>query len=523
MNMDGILQTLGRLSLEASALIAVVLLLRWLMGPKLSAGWRVTLWALVALKLVLLAVLPVGFGVGQTQEVSAVAEVVVVQERSVTSVGSVGSQEVPAESLPVLLMLWLTGAVAVLSIAIWRHWRYMQNLKLNASTRAASPEIRRAASQAGLRRLPRVWISSEVVVPAVTGIFRCSLILPGQAVQHQVVLHELFHLKHQDIAVNWAWMALLALHWFNPLVWLAASRCQEDRELRCDEAALRFSSAAERIAYGRELLRLQENFIAPPALAGVAACVRNHPPLRQRILMITQPTTTQPWAKYALTALTLGLASIFFGTAQAEEEKSRTREGERSSRTPAIGERGEEVRKSGTREGEKTAMGEREGERGKSREGEGADRGKREGGGDREGAKTGLRDGDKPRTGMRDGEGEGRRGPRDGEGERGAARDGERGKSAEGRVSGRGRESGSGKTIVLRVIDGGNQVQVGEDKVAIGRLRGHLQSFLPQNAGSPVVIQADDDVPFKAVSEVLDAARDNGAKGATIQAATRER
>jgi hypothetical protein len=237
--------------------------------------------------------------------------------------------------------------------------------------------------------------------------------------------------------------------------------------------------------------------------------------------MITQPTTNHPWAKYALAALTLGLASVFFGTAQAEEEKSRSREGERSRSSSTSGERGEEVRKPAARdgrEGENPAMGEREGDRGKPREGEGADRGaKREG--DREGAKTGPRDGDKPRSGPKDGEGEARRGPRDGEGERSGPRDGERGMSAEGRD----RKASAGNTIVLRVISGGEQVQIGENKVALGRLRGHLSTFLPQNAGSPVVIQADDDVPFKTVAEVLDAARDNGARGASIQTGSPKR
>ena len=38
--------------------------------------------------------------------------------------------------------------------------------------------------------------------------------------------------------------------------------------------------------YGHTLLRIQETFFAPPAIAGLAPCVRNHPTLRQRILMI---------------------------------------------------------------------------------------------------------------------------------------------------------------------------------------------------------------------------------------------
>ena len=43
-----------------------------------------------------------------------------------------------------------------------------------------------------------------------------------------VILHELLHLRRMDVAVSWALSAVQTLHWFNPLVWFAASRIKEE-------------------------------------------------------------------------------------------------------------------------------------------------------------------------------------------------------------------------------------------------------------------------------------------------------
>jgi beta-lactamase regulating signal transducer with metallopeptidase domain len=514
--MNTVLTSLFRLSLEASALVLLVLLARKILGPRLSAGWRVALWALVALKLVCPAVLPTGFGIGTMSTVQDNA-VVVAEPITVVLPSLVEAVQEPVVAastsslMPILFLVWLGGALTVMGMALWRHHRFTQSLRRCSRCSPASPEVRQAARQAGLGQAPAVRLSQQALVPSVTGFIQPTLVLPAQPVQQQVILHELFHIKHLDLPVNWAWLVLQALHWFNPLVWLAAACCQQDRELRCDESALACATNAERIAYGRELIRLQETFLAPPALAGVAACVRNHPPLRQRILMITQPVTQSPWARAALAVCLSIVTAFFFGAAQAEEgEKNRSREGERSEKPAAEG--AAKTEEGGKRDGaaEGGKMREGDGKRG-AREGEGdAKKGTREGEGgakregDRGKEKPGPRDGERSKTGMRDGEGEGKKGARDGEGKRG--------KEGEGSDM-----PGTGTSITVRVIDGGEQVQIGKEKMPMNKLRAYLSEFLPAHRGAKVAVQADDDVPFKTVSQVLDAVRDNGAKNASIQ------
>jgi hypothetical protein len=216
-------------------------------------------------------------------------------------------------------------------------------------------------------------------------------------------------------------------------------------------------------------------------------------------VILQHPMNTHTHQTAAGVAVALGLA-IFsaggIGTAQ-EVEKDRSRAGVRSggsreAAAPRIG------------EGEKPAMREAEGgNKSAAREGE-----RKPGAGDGEGErKPGMREGE---GGKRGGDAEGaKRGPRDGEG---AAKKGPRDGDA----------AGEAESIVLRVIDGGEKVQIGKERINRQNLRAHLSQFLPEHPGAKVTVEAEDDVPFKIVSEVLDAARDNGAKKATIQSAVKD-
>jgi beta-lactamase regulating signal transducer with metallopeptidase domain len=416
-----------------------------------------------------------------------------------------------------LAAVWAAGAVLVLTVLLVREVRFRRAL-------AARPEcddrellslVRECAAVSGLARPPRVKLTPAECGPAITGLFSPVLLLPAdwrekfdRAALRHVIFHELEHVRSRDLVWNWCAALLTAVHWFNPLVWLAAARFQADRELRCDARALARMAPAERIAYGRTLLRISENFLAPPAIAGLAPCVRHHPSLRHRILMITRPPTSTP-ALQAVFAIALGtLVCLSFGSARAQEEpgKDRSREGQRSPETSE--------KKPAAREGERPKAGERlrEGERARDgerpREGERA----RDGAQPREGEK--MRDGERPRTGERDGE-RPKSGSRDGDRPKSGDREGERPREGERMRDG----EGGRNPIEIRVLGSGDDVRVGSETVPTNRLRGFLKDYLAEHSGRPVVIDADPTTPYAAVAGVLDAVRDNGAKNAQIRPA----
>ncbi len=539
--LDSVLHWLMRTSLEASVLILAVLGLRAVLGARLGPAWRIGLWVLVGAKLLLPACIPAGFGLGGWAQSRPVASLPLRHEitedpmNDLNSSLSVSAQEVvtPGDQATfsashTLFSIWAAGAFSILGWAFWRQRHFERQLAQapGGEDAALLKLVRELKQLAGVKAEVHVRLLSPGSTPAVTGVWQPQILLPAdwgqcfdEASLRHVLLHELLHVRHRDLWWNWATLLVQALHWFNPLVWVIGSRFQADRELRCDAAVLHLISPNERWAYGHTLLRVQETFFAPPVMAGLAPCVRNHPTLLQRISMIAQPHRNHPWLQAVFT-LAFGLITCYaFTTAHAAEEKAlpakeRSREGERG----AV-----------SRETEKSPRASREGDGQKTGEGDGM---KKSGSGDREGTKTGPRDGDRPKTAERDGE-RPKTGPRDGDKPRTGERDGERPKSGEGDrpKSGSGEregmrknaevrksESTSGETLSLRVTQNGERVIIGQEEVPMNRLRGHLQNFLPEHPGALVIVSGDAGVPYKALAEAMDAVRDNGNKNVKIQA-----
>jgi bla regulator protein BlaR1 len=512
MTADTLLHWLQRTSLEASALILAVLGLRLLLGTRLSPAWRIGLWMIVGAKLMLPAFIPAGFGLGallkdpnDTRDRSSIA-ITAPAVPSVLFIPSIPSTALPPAPPPHSSLLmrhsaiaaWLLGTLTVLAVALLRQHRFDSFLR--RCPRSNDPLLTSHLSRlTSLLRIPspEILLLPAGTTPALVGIRQPKLLLPedwetrftDRSLRH-VLLHELCHIRHRDLLWNWAAIAVQALHWFNPLVWFVVSRFQADRELRCDAGALAILSPAERLDYGHTLLRIQETFFAPPTIAGLAPCVRNHPTLRQRILMIATPTTRQPMLQ-ALLVLTLSvLVGYSFTTARAAEKEvpPKVREGSTTTRKDPSNPSDQSDQK-------KPAM--KDGERD---------------GGSKPNAE---RDGEKPRTGSRDGEGMKKGGEREGEGRKPSAESGSKPrKGSEGSADTPVRSSG--ETITLKVIDGGDTVLIGDEKVPMNRLRGFLSSFLPDHPGARVEVTGNDDTPLKALHNTVDAVRDNGNKNVRI-------
>lgn len=151
----------------------------------------------------------------------------------------------PVPALPFLLV-WLAGAAALLARSIVGH--------LGAAVRSArartvlEPRIRalahRAATAVGARDLPRLAWSPDAPVPMTTGVVRNTVLLPLEAREWSddrllhVLLHELAHVARRDTLQGVVADAARALHWPNPLAWMAAARFRHERERACDDRVL---------------------------------------------------------------------------------------------------------------------------------------------------------------------------------------------------------------------------------------------------------------------------------------------
>ncbi len=104
-----------------------------------------------------------------------------------------------------------------------------------------------------------VFECDKVPSPFVFGIFKPKIYLPCNLEEKQrehIVMHERRHIKRLDHITKLVSFAILALHWFNPLVWLGYSLMVRDMEMSCDEGVLKHLGAEAKKDYGLTLVQM---------------------------------------------------------------------------------------------------------------------------------------------------------------------------------------------------------------------------------------------------------------------------
>lgn len=317
-------------SARASLLTVVVLIVQVLLGHRAPARWRYALWLPVLLVLLTPAFPESQWSVGsivRTAPEPLPVPVMVAQEPALNVAPSaVGATETPSPISwsQIMLPAWLLGAAGMIVICIISYaltlWRIKQNrVPVNDALRH---EIAALARGIGLRRAPRVWMATAIRIPAVTGFLHPTLLLPAQfdesltAQEARLVLrHELTHLKRGDLPLNALLCLLLALHWFNPLLWLAFFKVRLDREAACDAQVLDHEPQSERVAYGHTLLRVETAFSHHGLSLGFVGIFQRGSALRSRIQSIATPPTQTVTMKTTLSLCILLLT--FLGITKA--------------------------------------------------------------------------------------------------------------------------------------------------------------------------------------------------------------
>jgi TonB family protein len=124
----------------------------------------------------------------------------------------------------------------------------------------------------GLTRPVHVLISALADGPSVVGWIRPVILLPSATLlgltpqQLEAVLaHEIAHIRRYDYLVNILQIVAETLLFYHPAVWWASARIRHERELCCDDLAVR--SCGDALCYARALTTLEKLRVLTPNLA----------------------------------------------------------------------------------------------------------------------------------------------------------------------------------------------------------------------------------------------------------------
>lgn len=159
-----------------------------------------------------------------------------------------------------------------------------------------------------------VYISDAVETPCLHGLFAPTIyVTPAVAADEtalrHVLSHELSHYRHGDHVWGIFRAAVLALHWYNPLVWWAVALSRRDAELACDESAIALLGESQRADYGRTLIGLSCRGGGRDLLLNATTMTGSKRGLRERIVLIAEKPQTKAAAVF-LAAVVLLFAVI---------------------------------------------------------------------------------------------------------------------------------------------------------------------------------------------------------------------
>lgn len=260
--------TLLNMSLTASVAIVLVILLRLLLkkAPKVISY---ALWGVVLFRLLCPVSIGSDFSVynlfdAPTEESGTVTSVIeyvpsnIVHTEypsvvlpvpgisdAINETLSQGEEQLRADPLegPIFIAtcVWMAGVLAMVIYSIVSYIRLRGKLSVVVPLR------------------DNIFIADDMKSPFVVGLFRPKIYLPcnlGNKEQEYIILHEQHHIKRLDHVMKALAFLALAIHWFNPLVWVAFVLASKDMEMSCDEAVIRKIGGDVRADYSASLLTL---------------------------------------------------------------------------------------------------------------------------------------------------------------------------------------------------------------------------------------------------------------------------
>ncbi len=278
------------MSISASWIIPVVLFFRLILEERAPKWSKVLLWGIVAVRLICpfmiespVSLIPKSVGngtivsgwldnyVGETHTIFEKSEyynAAVAAGREPIYAGDGGYYVVTRQDLlgepftientviPKVTVIWEIGVALLFVYTIISYLQLRQ--KVNT----------------GVLLQENIYQSEKITSSFVLGVIRPRIYVPFSLKEQElnyVIAHEQAHISRKDHWWKVLGFALLAFHWFNPLIWISYILFCKDIELACDEKVIQPFNKSQRADYSQALLSCSvkhRNMIASPLFFG---------------------------------------------------------------------------------------------------------------------------------------------------------------------------------------------------------------------------------------------------------------
>ena len=289
--MDELFAQILEISWQSALIALAVIIVRFFLKKRASKRSICLLWLLVALRLLLPASLLPESPVSLQQPESPPAQVYHdLRQQQETYLSA------PPEQRPEIVQTVVPQRFALLDQlpAIWLGGVGCMLLYMTVSLLRLRWRLRRARHVEG-----NVYRCTEWSTPFVLGVIAPRIYVPETVSEQdfsQVLAHEKCHIRRWDHVFKPLAFLLLAVHWFDPVLWVAYVLLGRDMESACDEKVLKNATPSQRAAYSRALVacaaQSKMTAVCPLAFGEVA--------VKERVKNVLQNRKPAVWAAIML-------------------------------------------------------------------------------------------------------------------------------------------------------------------------------------------------------------------------------
>lgn len=250
---------LVNMSIYGGVFIIAVLLLRVIL-KKAPKRFVIFLWALATMRLLVPVNIGSSFSVFtllnsfSNRDISeGFVEYSNTPEKTELLLPAIESQvsvHLPDLYMPPVVQIWLAGMIAFAAYAIFSYIKLKRKISVSVKEDG-------------------VYLCDGIASPFILGIFNPQIYLPSNLndeIKAMVLSHEKMHIKRLDFIWKPLGFVVLAIHWFNPMVWVGFVMFCRDLELACDEAVISKMEDEEKTKYSEAL------FACAVKSSGIAPC-----------------------------------------------------------------------------------------------------------------------------------------------------------------------------------------------------------------------------------------------------------
>lgn len=146
----------------------------------------------------------------------------------------------------ILSIVWLIGAVIIIIYYAYFYFIFYFKLTSNIQTNRNNNLQKLLNNQVrakGINKNIKVNVVNGIPSPLIIGILKNTIVIPSNNYTEKelkfIFNHELTHIKRKDNLLKLLMIFALALHWFNPFVYILRKFFYEQCELSCDEQVIK--------------------------------------------------------------------------------------------------------------------------------------------------------------------------------------------------------------------------------------------------------------------------------------------